>query len=51
MEDSSPLGRHHGLWYVIIYCDVEGKEKRQKERKKKRGREKKEREGGNLFIF
>jgi hypothetical protein len=40
MEASSPPGRHHGLWYVLLYCVLEGKEKRQKEkdRDRKRGK-------------
>jgi hypothetical protein len=38
MEASSPPGMHHGLWYVLIYYVLEGKEKRQrlKEREKER---------------
>jgi hypothetical protein len=32
MEVSSPPGRHHELWYVLIYYVLEGKEKRQKEK-------------------
>jgi hypothetical protein len=40
MEASSPPGRHHELWYVLIYYVLEGKEKRQKEKDRDRKREK-----------
>jgi hypothetical protein len=39
METLSPSGRHHGLWYVLIYCVLEGKEKKQKEKDRDRKRE------------
>jgi hypothetical protein len=42
METLSPPGRHHGLWYVLMYCVLEGKEKkteRKKQRKKEREKE------------
>jgi hypothetical protein len=40
MEASSPPGRHHELWYVLIYYVLKGKEKRQKEKDRDRKREK-----------
>jgi hypothetical protein len=40
MEASSPPGRHHELWYVLIYYVLEGKEKRQKEKDRDKKREK-----------
>jgi hypothetical protein len=41
MEALSPPGRHHGLWYVLIYYVLEGKEKRLKEKDRDRKRQRK----------
>jgi hypothetical protein len=35
MKALSPPGRHHGLWYVLIYYVLEGKEKRLKEKRQR----------------
>jgi hypothetical protein len=39
METLSPPGRHHGLWYVLMYCVLEGKEKKNRKKKTEKERE------------